>query len=537
MRKVSSSKMYISLERGRLTDIANFFTHELFNDELLQSMEGLESDMKIDIDSLTSKIEKSADQRSVMPPADETISGVVDYFVIIGPDATDLMIESLSERLPTALEPNILFSFPPEQQFAAQCLEHFCFPRGILFETDRMFEVKCDDLHQQAERYFILILSGGGSQGQNIQYACCLQRSVRIMLRKDGLTMSVPICYCAITRKPLLPFFRDVLSCIANMHGDDCKKEKPEHLLNMVSDMYVQSLCDSLSKLIHLQPSHDIQPQPIYLFSEKKPFVLYSSHADNGVDNDTCALLHWGLPQLLSYSNVDRIIEILVYLLREMKVIVVCDDPTRLSSFMITLSALLWPLKWAGPIVINLPPFLAEYLDAPVPIFCGVDRLPRGFKPSSTTVSINLDKVINRTCEDYSRLDPSQCWLPQTKALCDDLKYAASLIETEPSEGNLYSTSAIVDVMCRRVRLHIENWVNIKGEITDGSRFPFTQVFLKNLKQTQMYQRYHDDNHFRVNEVPVKADRRALLQSRQIKKNRTNDLHQALIQLFEVALY
>lgn len=125
----------------------------------------------------------------------------------------------------------------------------------------------------------------------------------------------------------------------------------------------MQSLCDSLSKLIHSQPRNDNQPQVIQLFSDRTPFVLHSPHADQGVDTDTCAVLHWGLLPLLSYMNVDRMIEILGYLLREMKVIIVCDDPTRLSSCMITLSALLWPLKWAGPIVINLPPFLADYLD------------------------------------------------------------------------------------------------------------------------------------------------------------------------------
>ena len=152
-------------------------------------------------------------------------------------------------------------------------------------------------------------------------------------------------------------------------------------------------------------------------------------------------------------------------------------------------------------------------------------------------MSIHLDKEINRTCEEYSRLDPSQSWLPQTKAFRDDLKYAASFIEPEPSEGNLYSTSAIVDVICRRVRLQIEYWVNMSRETTDRNRFLSTQEFWKNLKQTQMYQRYHDDNHFRINEVQVETDPRALPQSRQIEKNRTNNLHQALIQLFEVALY
>lgn len=107
-------------------------------DDLLHSMEGLESDMKIDIDLLTSRIEKSSEKRNIMPLSEETISGLMDYFVIIGPDATDLMTESLPESQKTTLDPTILFSFPPEQQFAAQCLEHFCFPRGIPFETDRM---------------------------------------------------------------------------------------------------------------------------------------------------------------------------------------------------------------------------------------------------------------------------------------------------------------------------------------------------------------------------------------------------------------
>lgn len=114
------------------------------------------------------------------------------------------------------------------------------------------FEQKRDELQQQDQKYFVLILSGGGSQGQNIQYACCLQRSVGIVLPKHGLIRSVQVCYCVITRKPVLSFFEEVLSHIACMHADDCEKGKPEHLLNMVSDKVCYKLRDCICLCITL---------------------------------------------------------------------------------------------------------------------------------------------------------------------------------------------------------------------------------------------------------------------------------------------
>lgn len=150
---------------------------------------------------------------------------------------------------------------------------------------------------------------------------------------------------------------------------------------------------------------------------------------------------------------------------------------------------------------------------------------------------IHLDKGTNRTCEDFSRLGPSQCWLPKMKSLCDDLKYLASFIETEPSEENLFSTSSVIDVMCRRVRLQVEDWVHMREEDTDCSIRESIHIFSRHLKQTQMCQRYHDDNHIRHDETQIRAVPNECMHSDPNKEYQVNDLHDSLLQIFEMALY
>lgn len=60
--------------------------------------------------------------------------------------------------------------------------------------------------------FFVLMLSGGGAQGQSIQYACCMKAWIRIQyLNGKRVDMDVPICYCIITQVPFIPFFKNVL--------------------------------------------------------------------------------------------------------------------------------------------------------------------------------------------------------------------------------------------------------------------------------------------------------------------------------------
>lgn len=98
----------------------------------------------------------------------------------------------------------------------------------------------------------------------------------------------------------------------------------------------------------------DIFPAP------EQPLVLQRPSIDDGKDT---LLLQWSLPLLLASLTIDQTLQILALLLTEMKVIVVCDQLSLLSSATLGLASMLQPLSWAGPLITILPPFLHEYME------------------------------------------------------------------------------------------------------------------------------------------------------------------------------
>jgi hypothetical protein len=100
--------------------------------------------------------------------------------------------------------------------------------------------------------------------------------------------------------------------------------------------------------------SVDIFPMP------GQPLVLHRPSFDDGKDT---LLLQWALPLLLSNLSIDQVLQILALLLIEMKVIVVCDQLSHVTSTTLGLASLLQPLSWAGPLITVLPPFLHEYME------------------------------------------------------------------------------------------------------------------------------------------------------------------------------
>lgn len=56
------------------------------------------------------------------------------------------------------------------------------------------------------------MISGGGVQGQSVQYAMCMKGTVQVRDGSgDGKFLLLPICYCMIAQIPFIPFFRAVL--------------------------------------------------------------------------------------------------------------------------------------------------------------------------------------------------------------------------------------------------------------------------------------------------------------------------------------
>lgn len=81
------------------------------------------------------------------------------------------------------------------------------------------------------------------------------------------------------------------------------------------------------------------------------------------MEESNILILQWALPQLFSYMSIDCVLQVVGLLLSEVKLIVVCDKLSLLSAACLGLPNLLFPLKWAGPLITILPSFLHEYLE------------------------------------------------------------------------------------------------------------------------------------------------------------------------------
>lgn len=103
---------------------------------------------------------------------------------------------------------------------------------------------------------------------------------------------------------------------------------------------------------------------PVHMFQPQDSVVNLCRPADEaGADEKNTLLLQWSLPHLLANLSIDRLLRIIGLLLLEMKVIIVSKSLTLLSSATLGIASLLHPLKWAGPLITVLPPFLHEYLE------------------------------------------------------------------------------------------------------------------------------------------------------------------------------
>jgi hypothetical protein len=80
-----------------------------------------------------------------------------------------------------------------------------------------------DHHHRTLPRFFLAVLSGGGKDGQDIQYAICLTKWValpqQLFLQHTTTTSSsssssflyAPITYCIIAQVPWIRFFQPLL--------------------------------------------------------------------------------------------------------------------------------------------------------------------------------------------------------------------------------------------------------------------------------------------------------------------------------------
>ena len=87
----------------------------------------------------------------------------------------------------------------------------------------------------------------------------------------------------------------------------------------------------------------------------------------------------WALPILLSTLSLDHIMLILGLLLTEMRLVLVCPQPDRLTAAALGLVLLLRPLRWTACnlVIGTVPDSIADdIVDAPTPLVVGLAQLP-----------------------------------------------------------------------------------------------------------------------------------------------------------------
>ncbi|KAG3248205.1 hypothetical protein PI124_g7117 [Phytophthora idaei] len=477
-------------------------------DDMYCSLEVLENTLKTELSQFESNEnlegevrnkEKSHDRRA--ETRESSSSALLDYLAVIGADMLDVKIRNYWNQRENVYEPTVAFAHPPDSQFNAESLEHFCFPAGIktfnmtTASNEKRSESSGESANTQEGEFFVLMISGGGTQGQSVQYAMCMKGTISIRSSSDDeKKLLLPICYCVIAQIPFIPFFRALLQgFLDNLRNEleSCADTSCTPLSNIVTDKRLQGV--SLPEK-GLSVSVDV-------FSPSPELILARPHKENDLDEKVALLLQWALPSLLSRLSIDRLLQILSLLLIETKVIVVSDEIPLLSSSTLGMASLLHPLVWAGPLISVLPLSMHEYMEAPVPLICGVDKLPHDFECSKGSCILYLSENRVQLHADDERAF-SSLQMPELENLsCDLTRFTKQMLGRVAGSFRDNVTPLSTHLVIHRVRRHIEQLISIcartsgfyRDQVTDdeldASEMRFAGVFV----QTQMYQKYQDD--------------------------------------------
>ncbi|DBA00311.1 TPA: hypothetical protein N0F65_001506 [Lagenidium giganteum] len=451
---------------------------ELF-DKMLQSIERIERTVERELMEMQSLTANGGEARctEVIEAAAGTL--LCDYVVVLGPDVADLAVLLTRDESPVNVEPVVAFAFPPHCQFSAIGIEHFCFPSGVVSERCR--ENKATQL--PGDDFFILLLSGGGQLGQDVQYAFCFKRRVQVAnVSTANAMVTTPLCFCVVSRFPFVDFFRRTLELFfVALELDEQTQEGIR--ASIVSNEFVAFLQTAVEKLNASPfPSHD-ETRDIVLRPNLP--VLQLTESATAPTDPSMQLIKWALPQLLQFLAVDTVLQIVSSMLMEMKVIFLCERLSLLSAATMGITALLHPLEWAGPLITVLPPTMAEYTEAPVPIICGIDKLPLSFTHAPGTIVVDIlanTVMIHEDDKDVS----FGVLFGSDSLLSNDLEALRTQIR-----DNLTDATCPVVSFAIRIQSRICELLDHASEAPSPRRQ--VDPLLRGLANTQMAQKYIDD--------------------------------------------
>jgi len=164
--------------------------------------------------------------------------------------------------------------------------------------------------------------------------------------------------------------------------------------------------------LQHLAEDHDKYP------------ALHESERDK---EENHFIMSWALPVLLRYLPLDQIMLALGCAMTEMKIIVRFDDFRVISSIILALTQLLKPLRWCLPVIVILPDELSEFVESPVPIIIGLQKIPEYLSSTERYAVIDPEaKMVYLNAED--NLKANTFYPPHASKLVNYIKGHAEMI-------------------------------------------------------------------------------------------------------------
>ncbi|KAL3656341.1 hypothetical protein V7S43_018832 [Phytophthora oleae] len=339
--------------------------------------------------------------------------------------------------------------------------------------------------YRSADSTFVLTIASA-SNPTEITYAICVRcplfpdqddensESSEAPAPSDG---PAQCCLCLLSPYPFFGLFFKVLYGIAvlwNTRRNErlTKKEKDwDNLATMLEKPlcmldFVEVFQGVMERLKEMQiPSMGgwsrmvLSPQVTHL-------AFHRPHSASLVVERRHLVLEYAAPTLFGLLSVDQVLFLLGCLCSERKVLVVSDHVNIVSSCVLALITLLYPLQWAGPVITVLPPRLNELLEAPVPLIAGRVSINsasiRNFstldRPMKDVIEMNMDQN-SLHMHDEDLVTYHELKLPECDELVHELEPFSALLfgkHNAPEFPTVHQDEAC-KIMCARIHHHIES--------------------------------------------------------------------------------
>jgi len=166
---------------------------------------------------------------------------------------------------------------------------------------------------------------------------------------------------------------------------------------------------DILSCYYSQQPPKPGQSLYFQLPGEKETRNFYCPLADE----EERLVADWALVPTFHILSIETFVALFTGLLLERSIVIVCRNPSTLSSIVLSVVPLLRPLRYQGLLIPILPKNLRDIMSAPVPFIVGIQQLTT--KIEGIIIDADKNKVI------YSNVSSSPS-LPEGRKLFVNIK-------------------------------------------------------------------------------------------------------------------